>query len=122
MDKARERSGIKSDRRLGEFLGLAAITPSHWRKGRAFPSDDAIMKLSRLAGIDPAVGLMDLNTWRNNGETKEEYVKILQKLTLGLALVFGLTAFSLPSHASPILDKCQDTVQEIYIMETNIIC
>lgn len=93
--KAMENGGISSGRKLGLELGLSEASITQFRTGRAFPSDTVMIKLATLAGIDPDVGLLDLNLWRTTGEAKAGYARLLKKIT---ASVIG-AAVLLPASA-----------------------
>lgn len=82
IERAKDNSGASSDRKLGTLLGLSEIAVSNWRNGRSWPSDDVMVKLSKICGIDPDIGLLDLNLWRSSGDAKEAYARMLKKITV----------------------------------------
>ena len=92
--RAKENGVYRSYRKLGGALGITEGSISQFRTGRAFPSDDTMVKLAKLAGVDPYVALLDLSTWRTKGEAQKAYAKILQKITAAIALAFGLNALT----------------------------
>lgn len=98
-NKAKERTAIKSDRKLSKELGLSENAMTQFCTGRAFPSDDTMIRLSEMAGIDPMIALIDLNTWRTRGFTQKTYMTMGQRLAqVALTLVImGIPA--LPVHA-----------------------
>lgn len=106
--------GTVSDRDLSEMLGLNPTAVNQWVKRESYPSDDTMVRLSCLAQIDPAVGLLDLNIWRSNGLSKNSY-KIIRKymscfaelakkegreiVKVGTALCFIMLIFATPANA-----------------------
>ena len=94
---------LKSDPRLAVALGLKQTAPFFWRHGRAFPSDDNMIKLADLAGVNPEEALADLNVWRaQSSETRELYSRIAAKIKSSMAqvLIFGVTS-ALVAVSSP---------------------
>jgi len=53
IDQARARNGLSSDRRLDMLFGFSGSGVNQWRRGKAWPSDEAAVKLAELAGVDP---------------------------------------------------------------------
>ena len=105
IEEAKTRTGIKSDRKLAEMVGLAPNATFFWKSGRAFPSDEAMFKLAKIAGINPLVGLIDLNIWRSNGATQKAYQEIQKgiKVTSVFVGITGLLTL-LPSLAHAASD------------------
>jgi hypothetical protein len=64
IDAARARCGLDSDRALDRYLGFKSTAVSFWRRGRALPSDSAMISLAVAAGVDPLIGLIELAIWR----------------------------------------------------------
>ena len=100
IDRALERSGATSDRKLSELLGMASNTISLYRSGKIKPSPDAIIKLALIAGIDPAIAVTDLNIWNTEGEAQQVYKKILKKMTAAVVALFLLVSIPNAAHAS----------------------
>ena len=102
-DLAKEKNGFKSDRQLSKNLGFSGNSVSYWRRGMNFPSDDMMMKLAKLAGVDTTTALIDLNVWRTDGETQKAYQGLSRRMAsfLSLALVACATLFiSIPPQSS----------------------
>lgn len=99
LEKAKDVSGITSNRKLGADLGISEGAMSHFKTGRALPSDATMIRLADLAKVDPYIALLDLNTWRTEGDAKKAYADILRKL--GQASV--VAAIIIPTTSAPAL-------------------
>ena len=75
-DKAKKRNDIKSDRKLAEALSIAHTSLNQYRTKRAWPSDNTMIKLAKLAGLDPTQSLLYLSAWRTTGEALELYKEL----------------------------------------------
>lgn len=64
IDAARRGAGLASDRQLCAHLNLSSATTSQWRTRRSWPTDETMVRLADLAGLDPVTALIDLNRWR----------------------------------------------------------
>lgn len=95
IDAAKERNGYKSDRALDRALALSGAAVSHWRTGRSFPTDDTMVKLADLAGIDRRAAMLDLCIWRTAGAARKVFEDIA-KTAAAVLLVFAL------SNAPPV--------------------
>lgn len=76
-----KRQNVRSRAALAQILGINRSNFTHWSTGRALPDDETMLKLSRLAGVDPGVALIDLNIWRSEGDARQRYVAIRSFLT-----------------------------------------
>lgn len=94
IDRALIRSGAPSDRTLGVELGLSPNSLTNYRTRRAWPSDQAMIRLAELAGIDPDVALMDLNAWRAKAEdVRDRYTNLARMLEkAGVAVAVAIVA------------------------------
>jgi hypothetical protein len=117
MDIAKGKNGLKSDRALARAIGMASPTLIRIRQGWGFPSEQNMMKLGDLAGIDKASALLFLNMWKAEGEAKQTYFEILSKIAPTVALCFIISISfmaSTPAYATispaPMLHECKDTV------------
>lgn len=93
IDEAKKRSGIQSDRKFSAFIGQSPNWVSQIKTGRALPSDDAMMKMAPLAGVQPWQALLDLCVWRTNGQTRAVYEDLQKKILP--AILIALTALSI---------------------------
>lgn len=104
VNKAMERSGCKSERALCGLLGTSHNTITAYKKG-VLPTEETMMKLAKIAGVDPWQALIDLCIWRSEGEAKQRYQEILKKIVSVFALLMlaGICA-ALPgdAHASTV--------------------
>ena len=95
LDIAKRRQGFTSDRQLSLALGFAGTSVHAFASHRAWPSDETMVKLAHLAGMDPLQALVDLNVWRAKSP---EAVSLYQKLSdlvqksknIAAALLVGL--------------------------------
>ncbi len=60
MDLAKEKQNLSSDRKLAHLLKLSATALSKWRLELAEPSEEHAIQLAKLAGMDPAEFLIDV--------------------------------------------------------------
>lgn len=81
LDRARERQGITSDRKLCQALGVTPNQVHSYRSGFSRPSDDTLAILCKLAGSEPTLYLLELNIERSKGPAKAVYRRLLERLT-----------------------------------------
>lgn len=126
IDVAKEKTGFKSDRKLAAAIGVTHPTLIRMRRGWGFPSEENMMKLGELAGIDRASALLLLNMWKAQGDAKSTYSDILRRLSAvaGCFLIVTILSFSSPANASAVSSVstkiCNDYEKILYIMENNI--
>lgn len=87
LDKAKELNGFKYDNQIDAALGFKAAMACQLRKGKTHLSDDKMFALSKLAGENPLIALVDLNFMRANGEAKKSYKRMSVKLSKALQMV-----------------------------------
>lgn len=80
LDLAKERQGFRSDNAINKALGFAGNSVNYWRQKKTWPSDERMIALADLAGIDPEIALLDLNIWRAAGKTKTIYLHMRNTL------------------------------------------
>ncbi len=78
---ARQRLKSKSDRAFARDLGMVFSGYQRIAKSQGLPSDAAMVRISRAAGIAPEEGLLMLNMWRSDGEIRSAYGRILKKIS-----------------------------------------
>ncbi len=109
LDEAKEKQGFKSDRQLGTAIGGAPETISKYRKYKAAPSPEKMVKLAELAEVPEEVALADLGYWTNfdtpaapvykkMSEIVANAVKYTAASVAGFAMVSA--AFTSPADAS----------------------
>jgi len=89
IDLAIAKRNYKSDRQLGVALGFKSNTVNQWRTKRAWPSDEAMVRLADLCFEEKEQALLDLNIWRTQGKAREYYKHISEQLQK-MAVVFLL--------------------------------
>lgn len=94
IETAKIRSGASSDRKICEMLGMAENAVHAWKKKRVLPSDETMMKLAAIAGVDPWTALLDLNMWRSQGAAQDVYRSILEKIKASIVIMALLGALS----------------------------
>lgn len=102
---AMANQGVLSERELSKTLGKAHNFVNNLLVGKALPSDEVMMKIADLAGLDKQAALLDLNVWRSPTPVRDAYVGILQKLTQTTAAIAILAASSLTLAPSPVSAK-----------------
>lgn len=133
IDLAKVNNKIKSDRILSEKLGVSTNTAHMWRSGKTLPSEQQMIKLSRLAGVDETKALLDLAIWRAKdsdvadvwGKLARVLEKSLDKGKVGvfaLAMIGGLVANDTPlntlSNKTLSYNSIQSASNQIYIMQS----
>lgn len=104
---ARQSAGVTSNRKLGPVIGLGEAAIAAYTSGRAWPSDDVMIKIAHVAGHDPERALLDLASWKASPEAKPIYESIIAKLVAAFVLcwiAFGASpasATALPKSAPP---------------------
>lgn len=116
IDAAKKRTGCSSDEKLSALLGLSKNGVFFWKKKGILPSDESMMKLAKLAGVEPWQALIDLNMWRApNENVRKTYSEILQKIvsTILIIVATGVVSTGKPAQAVP-LDVSKDKCVSIY--------
>lgn len=87
MKLAKDRHAHASKRQLSIALGLVPSTLHYWDSQRFWPTDEAMIRLADMAGVDRLEALIDRNTWRAEGRAKSCYQQIGQILARSAATV-----------------------------------
>lgn len=106
--KAKEKQSIKSNRQLCIALNVSHNAMNDYGRGK-LPSDETMIKLAKLAGIDPWIALIDLNIMRSSGEIRSQYIDIMRKIKCVAVAMFMLIALGLsatPALAEVSSSKC----------------
>jgi hypothetical protein len=123
--RAKEAQGFKYDNQLDMALGFKGSMMAIVKKGNKHLSDQKMIELAKLAGIDEAIALMDLNIWRSgNDEVKNAYKGMAEKLKINLLNMFlgiltiSFLSLSAPAMAKPLTidKKCQVISASLYSM------
>ena len=117
LDKAKDRNGFKYDRELDLALGFKGYMSCQLKKGKTHLSDDKMVELAELAGLDTEVALIDLNIWRSSSNRTRQIMEgILQKMPQMACLLIAVgvifTSHTAPSHA--ISNLSSDAGDNIY--------
>lgn len=94
LDTARARIGAPSDAALSRRLELERNTVPQYRMGRAFPSDDVMLRLAGLCEVSPEEALCELHVWRADAAQSSEraavYKRLLAKAVAGSVALLAL--------------------------------
>ncbi len=111
LDTARENALFRSDRGLAIALHVTSTTISAYRKRKSYPSDTNMVKLARLAGLNPEIAVVELSAWRcasnNDNMAAQVWVSISRRLRdamLALLIALPLSALHTGAQAAGALD------------------
>lgn len=125
LDAAKAALNTTSDRAVSREIARRLNMPDDatnrvamWRTARAWPSDEAMVAICEIAGMNVPRGLADLSTWRAKGEAKVWWKKIADEMPTVPCLIFAaLVAFHpTPSEASTVA-RGHLADQGMYIMD-----
>jgi len=117
IDRAKQVQGFKTDLQVNQALGFKGSVASLLRKSKMHLSDENMINLANLAGIDETVALMDLGILRCEGNAKKAYKRILEKMTAAALIALFIVALSgTPSMAENGLGKQQHKHFHLYIL------
>ncbi len=129
LDKAREKQGFKSDRQLALALSGVHSLVTSYRRMKAYPSPEMMVKLANYADVPVEIALADLGYWTNfDTEAAPAYKKMAEivakaknyaaAVIIGTGVVTsGFTgSFSESASADDTLLSRHDDAQKIYIM------
>lgn len=106
IDAAKKKSGIKSNNGIARAIGITSAAMVRINSGFGLPSDQTMIRLGELAGIDRARALLLLNMWRTEGEAKKTYSDILSRLgtaSLCFIMAIGFLSVSCPTASAKML-------------------
>lgn len=103
IDRAVSAQKFSSERALSKALGMAPQSVSQWRVKRAWPADDAMVKLAELGNMDPEQALLDLNRWRCKSIMASEiYARLAKRISgAAAAIMLAVIVFSGDAKAAP---------------------
>lgn len=120
IDAACQRKGF-TDRQLGKYLGKSHATVCHWRTKRSWPSDDTMIALAEVAGMDIDQALLDLNTWRATGPARAAYERIASRLAVAAFAIFFVMGHGKTAPAQSLTaGNVPFGAISVYIMENTI--
>ena len=113
IDKAIERNNFKSKRQFCNAIGVSSGATQGYKVGY-LPTDETMIKISKLAGIDPYIALMDLNAWRSKDTPAENLYKQLGQIVSHLCIIASLVL--MPSAPAKAASICSIKPEIVYIM------
>lgn len=93
IDTAIKRNNLSSMRRFCDAIGVSHNATTAYNNG-SLPSDETMIKIADLAGIDRMQALADLNTWRAPERYKSLYTK-MGEIIRQAALCFAPALFTM---------------------------
>lgn len=88
LDRARANHGLRSDRELGRLLGFQGAAISQWRSKRSWPTEENMVRLADLAGVERQQAIIELAMWRAaSPEVRSTYEAIRDALAKTGSLV-----------------------------------
>lgn len=81
LAEARRKTGASSNNKIAMLLGVSSGAVSQLAQGKALPTDETMIKLAKLAEIEPEEALLDLSIWRSasNAEVQQIWMNIAKK-------------------------------------------
>lgn len=101
LDKCRTSGLVQSDNQIAEHLGVSRQVVSGWRHGSKFPSDERIVQLARIAGIEAGPYLVGVHAEHAGGAAGRAWAALARRL--GTAAVLALAVLPQPSASAPDL-------------------
>lgn len=96
LDTARARLEAASDAALSRRLELEKAAVAQYRNGRAFPSEDVMLRLAALCDVNPEEALCELQVWRAEQAQRSEraavYKRLLAKAVAGSVILLAMVA------------------------------
>lgn len=91
IEKAKQNMNCKSVRELSEIIQIKPSSITEFSKGRAYPSQETMLRIARLAGIRDEQALIDFNLWKTKDKPNaykvwKEIAKKIQFLSVILVL------------------------------------
>lgn len=101
LEQALERSNLENHSEISRRIGVKPSAITRFKLGHALPTDENMLKLADLAGIEHAEALLDLNRWRaKSEEAKSVYVELAKRLGYLPAIALALAVFMAPGDAN----------------------
>lgn len=99
LDRDRERGQIESDNKLAELFGVTRQAVSKWRMGDAYPSDDNITRLAKIAKEAEEYWLIAITAERADEPARSAWERAAKRLAS--AAIILLAALPHTSKAAP---------------------
>ncbi|KVD19173.1 Cro/Cl family transcriptional regulator [Burkholderia ubonensis] len=105
LDAVMELHGLKNDRKLAEYLGIAQNTVSNYRTGKRIMDNETCLRVAEALNMDnplPVIMAADMDRAEKAGEHSvwERFLPKLAGMTLTAALFTGVTNFVTPTPAN----------------------
>jgi len=101
IEAAKTKQGFKYDNQIDSALGFKGSMINHVRKRNKQLSEESMIKLAELAGLDPLTAIADLNVLRSKGTAAHPLYQRIAEQVLHICLVAGvLVGLVSPSHAN----------------------
>ncbi|ARK90253.1 helix-turn-helix domain-containing protein [Burkholderia pseudomallei] len=102
LDAVVELHGLKNDRKLAEFLGIAQNTVSNYRTGKRIMDNETCLRVAEALNMEnplPVIMAADMDRAAKAGEHSmwERFLPKLAGMTLMAALFAGVTNFVTPT-------------------------
>jgi hypothetical protein len=79
LDLAMAKSQTPSLNKLSRKLGISCPSVSAWGKGTSLPTDNHLISIAKLAGMQPEIALLWGASWRTDGEARERYERMARE-------------------------------------------
>lgn len=116
LDTARARLNATSDAQLSYAIDMERAAASQYRRGIAFPSEDAMIRLAVLCRVSPEEALCELHVWRaekaHSSERASLYKKLLAKAVAGSVALLALA----PALEGQRQNASASAFPQLYIM------
>lgn len=79
IDAAKAASGAKSERAFATILGINHKSLHGWRLGISYPTDENLVRMCNIAGIDPVENLLRFAAIKNPGIAGDIYLELAEE-------------------------------------------
>ncbi|AIO69964.1 helix-turn-helix family protein [Burkholderia oklahomensis] len=105
LDAVIEQHGLKNDRKLAEYLGIAQNTVSNYRTGKRIMDNETCLRVAEALNMEnplPVIMAADMDRAEKAGEHSmwERFLPKLAGITLTTVLFAGVTNFVTPTPAN----------------------
>jgi len=111
IDKAKENLGLTSDRSLDEHFGFRGQAAWFWRKRKARPSRQNMLRLADAAGIDRREALLDLALWEAEDAKEPETVAVLERIRQAIVAAVALAILAVSANGATATEREQNTAK-----------
>lgn len=125
IEEAKKKQGFKYNNQIENALGFKGSMMAIIQKGKGHLSEEKMLELADLAGVDKEIALLDLNMMRASGTAQKTYAGILQKLTqttAAIAILAATTFSATTANASTKTEHANIYENTNIYYQTNILC